>query len=142
VEYLAREAKTLDDPKTQAVADLAGMAFYYLLCMGKYTYHNEKQQCRTKQFRAKDVTFWGEDDRQIPNDSPLEQLRAAKSAMLSISNQKNGTRGSLINHEANGELSCPIQALARHVHHILKYGKPDDILGTCFTKPRYRMKIM
>jgi len=44
VEYLARAAKPLDHPKTQAVADLAGMAFYYLLRVGEYTYHNEKQQ--------------------------------------------------------------------------------------------------
>ena len=51
-----------------------------------------------------------------------------------MSNQKNGTRGSLINHEANDHTSCPVKALARRVHHIMAHGKDDDILGTHWDK--------
>jgi hypothetical protein len=120
---------------------LTCIAFYYLLRVGEYTHHNERAQQRTKQFRAKDVTFWDANDKRLSNTAPLATLLAAKSATLSISNQKNGTRGSLINHEANEELSCPICALARQVHHIMQYGNENDILGTYFTKKGYKMKI-
>lgn len=141
VAFLRKAATILGLEKDQAVADLAIIAFYYLLRVGEYTYTNAKENRRTVQFRAKDVTFWGHDNRVIPNTSPLDELMTAKSATLSISNQKNGTRGSLINHEANGTFTCPVSALARRVHDIMKRGSPEDILGTFFTKRGYKAKV-
>lgn len=124
------------------MGDLVTIAFYYLLRVGEYTWHSDREARRTKQFRVKDVTFWDADGSVIPNDAPLFALTQAASATLSISNQKNGTRGSLINHEANDAISCPVKALARRVHHILTYGLDTEILGTYFNAKGRQCKLV
>jgi hypothetical protein len=54
---------------------------------------------------------------------------------MQIDNQKNGTRGGTIHHNALHSRWCPIRALAQHVHHILSHqkGNQDDILSTYFS---------
>ena len=140
--HLIRVSQAAQHPRNEAVADLVTIGFYFLLRVGEYTHTNEKQRRRTKQFRAKDVTFWDSTGAVIPNTAPLATLAQAAEATLSISNQKNGTRGSLIHHEANHELSCPVAALARRVHHIMARGVADDMLGTYFNPRGYKMHIV
>lgn len=91
---------------------------------------------RTEPFKARDITFWDENHRIIPIDSPLDDLLNADSATMRISNQKNGTRGGMINHTKTGTRHCPVKALARRVHTIMSHrnGKPTDIISTYFTK--------
>ena len=129
-------------PKTQAIGDLAAIAFYYLLRVGEYTYRDEKKRTRTQQFRVKDVHFWTgtEDDMEhLPRDAPMEQLLQASGATMRISNQKNGTRGQLIYHEATGDQHCPIRALARRVGHIRQHTSDENtMLGTHFDKRGYK----
>ena len=141
-EHLIQVSQAAQHPRNEAVADLVTIGFYFLLHVGEYTHTNEKQRRRTKQFRAKDVTFWDSTGAVIPNTAPLATLAQAAEATLSISNQKNGTRGSLIHHEANHELSCPVAALARRVHHIMARGVADDMLGTYFNPHGYKMHIV
>ena len=143
VEHLAKVADVANTSRDCAISDLTCIAFYYLLRVGEYTFHSDKQKRRTRQFRARDVTFFDSRGIIIPNNSPLSLLLQAKDATLHISNQKNGTRGSLVNNEANDKRSCPVRALARRVHHIMSFGGPDDILGTYFTDHRrYKSHIV
>jgi hypothetical protein len=118
-----------------AIGDMCLIAFYFLLWVGEYTSHGHNQSRRTKQFRAKDITFWDEHHRVIPNNAPLSSLLAAHAAMMQIDNQKNGTRGGMIHQDAIHTNRCPIRALARRVNHIMQHpnGTKDDIISTYFT---------
>lgn len=97
---------------------------------------------RTQQFRVKDIHFWtgtGDDVEYLSRDAPLEQLLQASGATMRISNQKNGTRGQLIFHEAVGGPDCPIKALARRVWHIKQHtDNKNTMLGTYFDEKGYR----
>lgn len=127
--------------KARATGDLTTIAFFFLLRVGEYTYSGKKQKTRTKQFRTRDITFW-RDGHVLPNSAPLSTLLQATSATMCISNQKNGTRGQLIHHEATkGHLACPVQALARRVHHILQHTKnPDMEISAYFPTPSQQAK--
>jgi hypothetical protein len=59
----------------------------------------------------------------------------AEGATMQINNQKNGTRGGTIHHDAIHTNHCPIQALARRVHHIIQHPNcsPDNIISIYFT---------
>jgi hypothetical protein len=59
----------------------------------------------------------------------------AEGTTMQIDNQKNGVRGDTIHHNAIHTNHCPIQALARRVHHIMQHpnGSPDNIISTYFT---------
>ena len=54
---------------------------------------------------------------------------------MRITNQKNGTRGSIISHDTSNTIACPVQALTRRVHHILSQpaGSPNDIISTYYS---------
>jgi hypothetical protein len=72
------------------------IAFYLLLRVGDYTGHGKKVKHRTKQFRACDITFFDAHNNIIPNTAPLHILYTATTAVMRITNQKNGTGGSPI----------------------------------------------
>jgi hypothetical protein len=59
----------------------------------------------------------------------------AEGATMQIDNQKNGTCGGTIHHDAIHTNHCPIQALACRVHHIMQHPNvsPDDNISTYFT---------
>ena len=118
IEFMQAEAERLGrQGRTGAVADLATLAFFYLLRVGEYTM--PARRTRTVQFRVCDVTFY----RQgliVPNSAPIATLMQADGLALRIDNQKNGTRGETIHHHAiPGRRICPIQAAARRVSAIL-----------------------
>jgi hypothetical protein len=110
--------------KQQAAGDLTLIAFYYLLRVGEYTLTNPKQKRRTKQFRVCDVTFW-KAGTILPSTSPRQVLLTADAATLTITNQKNGTKGQVIHHGCTATQHSPITALARRVAHIL--GHTTDV---------------
>jgi hypothetical protein len=99
--HLIKTSLATKSPKHAAVADLATIAFYYLLRVGEYTFVRASKKRRTKTFRVKDVTFFDSKGVVIPNTAPVDTLLVAAEATLTISNQKNGRRGSCIHHEAN-----------------------------------------
>ena len=121
--------------KALAIVDVCLIAFYFLLRVGEYTSHARGANRRTVQFRARDITFWDDNIKVIPNTASLESLTKAHSVTMRIDNQKNGTRGSTIHHNALHTARCPCRALARRVHNIMshKNGSPDDIISTYFT---------
>jgi hypothetical protein len=110
-------------PKAQAIGDLTNTAFYYLLRVGEYTYLGAHHQRRTKQFRVCDVKFW-KNGQVLPLDSGSSILLSADAATLTLTNQKNGTKGAVIHNEAIDDHTCPVQSLARRVSHILSF-TPD-----------------
>jgi hypothetical protein len=74
-------------PHAQAIGDLSLIAFYYLLCIGKYTVkgkHNNTKQ--TVQFKLKDVTIFKKNKAGtlvcLPRTAPASMVMSANSAML------------------------------------------------------------
>ena len=122
--------------RDRAIGDLTLIAFYFLLRIGEYTmkqHRNETKQ--TVNFRVADVTFFkkGEDGRlrQLPRNAPKEEILAADSATLRLTNQKNGWKGVCINHHVNGDsYYCPVKALIRRYLHIREHSN-DTELGIC-----------
>jgi hypothetical protein len=136
--WCVTEGINSSDPKAQAVGDLTNTAFYYLLRVGEYTYLGAKHKRRTKQFRVQDVKFW-KNGQVIPLDSGFAVLMTADAATLTLTNQKNGTKGAVIHNDATGTIHCPVQSLARRVSHILSHTTDlDTPLSAYFAKGRTR----
>jgi hypothetical protein len=121
-----------------AVASMCLIAFYFLLHIPEYTTHHKDANTRMVQFRAKDIMFWDLDLCVIPNDESLKTLYTAHSASMQIDNQKNGTQGGTIHHDALQSKCCPIRALTRQVHLIMNLpnGTKDNIISTNFMSNR------
>jgi hypothetical protein len=113
----------------QAIADLAIIAFFYLLRVGEYTAprfitRNGRtiRATRTVQFTVENIGFF-KDNKILSRHSPLDLLLTADQCTLKITNQKNGRMGETITHETvENEIHGPVTALARRVHHILSNG--------------------
>jgi hypothetical protein len=142
ITYLHGLGQTSPSDKVQAVCDMASIAFYFLLRVDEYTSHRKNDRRRTKQFRVCDITFYDSNFSIIPNTAPLTTLYTASRAVMRITNQKNGTRGSRISHDVSGTPACPIRALARRVHYI--HTHPDcsatDIISTYVSGPSKRAR--
>ncbi len=83
---------------TQAIGDLALIAFYYLLRIGEYTVKGKRNNTKqTVQFKMEDVTFYKHTKsgqlRCLPKTAPYELVLSADSATLKLDNQKNGWKG-------------------------------------------------
>ena len=120
-----------EDAFAQATADLALIAFYYLLRIGEYTLKSEAEANKTNtkqtvQFKLEDVTFFKKDRkgrlRQLPRNARRVDVMTAESATLKLDNQKNGWKAACIHQEVNGEhVKCPVRALARRVLHLREH---------------------
>lgn len=134
VEHLQRQAAaTGHGTVSSSIADLATIAFFFLLRVGEYTMPAANRRTRTIQFRVRDVTFY-KNNLVVPNTAPLHALLSADGVSLCISNQKNGTRGETIHqHFLRGHAACPGKALARRVHSVMAatgdYDAPISFLG-------------
>jgi len=120
-----------EDAFAQATADLALIAFYYLLRIGEYTIKstselNRSNKKQTVQFKLEDVTFFAKDRKgrikQLPQNASVSDMMTADSATLKLDNQKNGWKAACIHQEVNGEhMKCPVRALARRVVHLRQH---------------------
>jgi len=130
-EYLARLGRhARSSARDQAIGDLSLIGFYYLLRSAEYTKNRSRDEKQTVEFRVIDVTFFKRDAqgklRQLPRNASHEDILAADSATLRLTNQKNGWKGVCINHHVNGDsYYCPVKALARRVLHIR--ANSDDV---------------
>ena len=129
--------------KQKAVADIAIIAFYYLLRVGEYTYTPTSTKKLTQAFRLQDVTLWDKHtilDHNLPIAALLIRCTAAT---LRISNQKNGKRNQAIHHFTTNTDTCPIKALIRRVKHITAHTSvPTAIISTYFEHPTHQGKVM
>jgi hypothetical protein len=136
----AKAATLTTNPLEQAINDLVNIAFYFLLRVGEYTYVSTKKRTRTIQFRVQDITLW-RNNKPIPNTASLQELLTADAATLTISNQKNGTRGELIHHETINLDTCPTNSLARRIHHIMSVTRdPTTPISAYQPKPHADLK--
>jgi hypothetical protein len=79
---------------TQAIEDLAMIAFYYLLQIGEYTVKVKKNNTKqTIQFKLKDIKFFKKNIAGtlvcLPNNAPTSLVLTADNATLKLDNQKN-----------------------------------------------------
>ncbi len=115
---------------TQAVGDLALIAFYYLLRIGEYTVKGKRNNTKqTVQFKLEDATFYKRTRngqlRCLPKNAPAHLILSANSATLKLDNQKNGWKGVCLHQETNGDIFfCPIRALGRRVVHLRRHKAP------------------
>ena len=143
--YIA--AYKTNNPQTQAVGDLALVAFFYLLRVGEYTKPKvrlingkTKSATRTQQFKLNNIGFF-KNNKILPRNSPLKLLLQAESCTLKISNQKNGRMGQTIHQFATNTKTCPVQAIARRVYHILSNnGTTDNYLCDVWDKLSQKWK--
>ncbi len=130
---------------SQAIGDLALIAFYYLLRIGEYTVKSKHANTKqTVQFKLKDVRFFKLDKTNtlvcLPMNALTSLILMADSATLKLDNQKNGWKGVSVHREANGEpFKCPVQAIARRVIHLREHNaNGKTFLSTFFqTNARY-----
>jgi hypothetical protein len=121
--------------ENKTIADLAIIAFFYLLRVGEYTaprFVNRNgrtvRATRTVQFTVGNIGFFKK-NKILSRHSPLETLLTADQCTLKITNQKNGRMGETITHETvKNEQHGPVTALARRVHHIISNGGTEDTL--------------
>jgi hypothetical protein len=136
--WCANEGLRSTSTKAQAIGDLTNTAFYYLLRVGEYTYTSARAKRRTKQFRVRDVKFW-KNGQVLPLDAGAACLLSAEAATLTLTNQKNGTKGAVIHNDALFEVHCPVQSLARRVSTILEFTSDlDTPLSAYYAQGRVR----
>ncbi|KAG7368937.1 hypothetical protein IV203_031680 [Nitzschia inconspicua] len=130
-----------NNPRYQAIHDLCTIAWFYLLHVGEYTQTTQTARRRTIQFRLEDVTLWNH-TQVLHSTLPLQTLLSqCTEATLRISNQKNGRRNQVIHQEATRDVTCPIAAIIRRVHHIRQHtSNPTTMLGTYFTGHKHIAK--
>ena len=95
------------------------LAFFFLLRPGEYT-DNDKTP-----FRLADVQLFIGDTRLHLTTSPPEQLRQARFASLTFTDQKNGVRGEVIGLACSGDpFLCPVQSIIRRVLYLRSHAAP------------------
>ena len=106
--------------RDRATMDCIWMAFYYLLRPGEYA--NATGDAKHP-FRLKDVQIKvGALHISDVLTCTLAQLRAATYCSLTFTTQKNGVKGELMAHVANGQThSCPVRAITRRVIHLRNF---------------------
>jgi hypothetical protein len=104
----------------QAVADMACIAFFFLLRPGEYT---GTEEGLSAPFRLKDVSLClGRHCWDISTTSAADLHRSTGSS-LTFDNQKNGVRGEIIAHGLSGAfLCCATHALTRRVLYLREHG--------------------
>lgn len=123
---------TTGTPASQATADMAIIAFFFLLRPGEYTGGRSPNP-----FRLQDVQiFIG--SRRLPLTSPVPDIQAATHVSLTFSSQKNGVRGEILHHGRSGHrLACPVQAIIRRLLHLRANNAPlPTPLATYFLADR------
>ena len=121
-------ANNTDDPFTQAVADMIGLAFFFLLRPGEYT----DSPSDTSPFSFPDVQMWiGMQRLDLPTASTA-QLHNATFFSLTFRNQKNSVRGEVIGLlHSNDPLLSPTRIIARRILHLCSHYAPDNAPLAC-----------
>ena len=124
-------AHTADDCHQQAIADMIGLAFFFLLRPGEYTDSPSDTVC----FRLTDVQLSIGTLKIDYATASIPLLQSATFATLTFTNQKNGVRGEVIGLGLSGNpLLCPVKILVRRLLHLRAHNAPlTTPLATCYT---------
>ena len=87
VEWFGQYGCEATPPGKQAKGDLGIISFFFLLRVGEYSLSRSKGLQHTKQFRAKDVSFFCNGD-VLGAQAPLLKLETANGATMNLINQK------------------------------------------------------
>jgi hypothetical protein len=104
-------------PHLEAVMDLVIIAFFYLIQVGEYTTPPSARTKKTIPLRDCDIRLWYR-GKIIPHSVGLRALMQADSTTVCTAHTKNGTKGTVVHHEAIGGPICPVAAMARRVTNI------------------------
>ena len=113
-----------------AIADMAVIAFYFLLRPGEYT----GASADNTPFTLADVQLFLGARRLDLFTAPPADLRAATAVSLTFTTQKSGVRGEVVQHGRSGSAHCcPTRAVARRVLHLRHHvASPTTPLGTYY----------
>jgi hypothetical protein len=125
--------------RQSAIADLALMAFFFLLRPGEYC--KSGPDTESHPFRLRDVTFSIGESNHNAATAPLDRIRAADYVALYFTTQKNGVRGEAIGHGASGHaFACPLGVIRRRVLYLRALGAPPDTpLCSVLERQRWRL---
>jgi hypothetical protein len=138
-QHAAIESLPTATARQTAVADLAIMAFFFLLRPGEYC--KSGPDTKSHPFRLCDVTFSIGAANFNAATAPLERIRAADYVALYFTTQKNGVRGEAIGHGASGHaIACPLRVIRRRVLYLQSLGAdPDTPLCSVLERHRWRL---
>ena len=128
--WIAHAAALSTHPGTQAIADMATLAFFFLLRPGEYT----ATPSDTTPFRIADVRLASAGTYLDWATTPDHAFSAATFTTLTFTTQKNGVRGEVIGLGRSGHPHlCPVRAIIRRLLHLRRYGAlPDTPLAVYF----------
>ena len=116
--------------KVQALADSVVLTFFFLLQVGEYHTPSGNRKTRTiTQIRRKDLQFWCRRPSLLLDrlfSLSMLAILQADSVTITLDNQKNGQRDTVLHHEAlpNNPL-CPCKAAARRFV-TMRLANPTD----------------
>jgi hypothetical protein len=123
-----------------AVADLAIMAFFFLLRPGEYC--KSGPDTKSHPFRLRDVTFHIGDATYNAATAPTHRIQQADYVALYFTTQKNGVRGEAIGHGLSGHpTACPLRVIRRRVLYLRSLGAPADT-PLCAVLERHRWRLV
>jgi hypothetical protein len=119
--------------RSQTIADMILLGFYYLLRPGEYACTDNPESAP---FRLCDVHLLRGPVRLDPFTATEWELRSATTAALEFTTQKNGTRGELIGLNRSGDPRwCPVIALIKRVLYLrLHHASPTTPLYSYTTQ--------
>ena len=114
-------------PHTKMIGALAVVAFFFLLRVAEYTPSN--RTTRTVPLRKQDIKLWSNGSR-LSNDADWVELSSADAVTITLENQKNGDKGSVLHHTASGDdIMCPVRAMT-WILYAIRHADPTTPIGT------------
>jgi hypothetical protein len=105
---LAHSTNATAAPRATCIADMADLAFFFLLRPGVYTVATD-----TTPFRFEDCKLLLGQQVLNTHTSPAADILATTSVQLVFTTQKNGVRGKVVTHGLSSDtLCCPVRAAA------------------------------
>jgi hypothetical protein len=116
LQYTVTTLRLTNHPRSNAVADMLMLGFYFLLHPGEYAHTDNAE---SSPFRLQDVHLHSGPTRLLHLTCPLPSLHSATFVCLEFTNQKNGVRGELIGLGRSGNPAfCPVQACVNRIIHL------------------------
>ena len=124
-----------DDPQHQCLADMIGLAFFFLLRPGEYAYSPSE----STPFQLRDVQLFRGGTRLNLATASDADILTATFASLTFRDQKNGVRGEVVGLGHSGDpLLSPPRILARRILHLRSHGAVQTTpLCSYFTAPQW-----
>ena len=123
VSNIVSSAYASSNARARAIADMAVLAFFFLLRPGEYT----SSTGDTTPFTFADVQLFAGARRLCLRTASAATVRSATFCTLTFTSQKNGVRGEVIGLARSGSpLVCPVHALVNRILHLRKHDAPPS----------------